>query len=90
MPVVIPKPPPKPVELVPRAPAPAPPSLTLADVQAMLDARDAAWARQLDSLAQTFTAALAANKPAPKTGASITIKRDTKGVLVGAEITPKA
>ena len=89
MPVVIPKPLPKPVELVPRA-APPPPALTLADVQAMLDARDAAWARQLDSMAQTFNAALAANKPAPKTGASITIKRDLKGVLVGAEITPKA
>lgn len=82
-------------------PTPAPtaaPGVTLDDVEAMLATRDAQWAGQLASMSQSFAAALAkvldaakpaAPTPAPRKGTNIRFNYDTRGALVGAEVTPK-
>ena len=90
MAIRIPKPP-LPVEVAP--PPPAPPPLTREDVQAMLDANNAMWAAQVADLAKSLSAAIAAipkPQPAPKrSGARISFKYDERGLIVGADLTPK-
>jgi hypothetical protein len=62
MPVVI-KSQPKPAPAAPAAPPAASQGLTPQDVQDMLDARDAAWSRQLQTIAEAFGMALKAVQP---------------------------
>lgn len=67
--------------------------LTREDVQAMLDANNAMWAAQVADLAKSLSAAIAAipkPQPAPKrSGARISFKYDERGLIVGADMTPK-
>lgn len=95
MPVVVkkePKPDLKPVDLA--APA-APPTITREEVERMLAARDAVWAKQIDSLTKALGTALAALKqdpppaPPPRKGADIKFKFAPNGNPIGAEIIPK-
>ena len=90
MPVVIPKPQPKPdfkpVDLTPAPPA----GLTRAEVEAMLAERDAQWERRLSALALSLAQQPApAPPPAPRKGADIIFKKNTKGEITGAAIVPK-
>lgn len=94
MPVIIakpqpePKPDPKPEPQWRQTPAAPPDSVTRAEVEAMLAARDAAWERRLAAMALTL-APQPAPPPEPRKGASISFTRNTKGEITGASIEPK-
>ena len=91
MPVIVRKPAPQPPAPTP-APAaqPAPAGLTVAEVEAMLAARDAVWSKQLAALTQAFTAALAARpEPPPRKGADVKFKFAPNGSILSASIIPK-
>lgn len=60
----------------------------MADVQAMLAQRDMIWMQKLDALRTEMTNAMAAIKPEPRMGATITFKKDHQGVIERAEIVP--
>jgi len=69
---------------------PAAAALTVADVVAMMDARDAMWREQISALESAFASAMSAlPKPAPRTGSDIKFKYDERGIVTGAEIIPK-
>lgn len=94
MPVIIQKPQPepkpdqKPEPQWRQTPAAPPDSVTRAEVEAMLAARDAAWERRLTALALTL-APQPAPPPAPRKGADIVFSKNTKGEITGASIVPK-
>ena len=91
MPAIIPMPPAptKPVE----PPAPKEPGLCMADVVALLDARDKALERQIDTLSKALAAAVQSlqadqKPPPPRLGAKIKVHRDARGLFVEADIVP--
>lgn len=91
MPAIIPKPPApmKPVDLAP--PDPQAPGLCMADVVALLDARDKALERQIDALSKALAAAvqhLQPKPPEPRKGATIKVHRDGRGLITSADIVP--
>lgn len=94
MPAIIPKPPApmKPVDLA--TPTPQAPGLCMADVVALLDARDKVLERQIDALSKALAAAVqslqAQPKPPaePRKGATIKVHRDGRGLITSADIVP--
>lgn len=86
MAITIPRPAPKLVEPPPALAQSTPAGLTVAEVEAMLAARDAVWGNQLAILTQALTDALKA-PPAPRRPVAIKFKFE-RGAIVGADLIP--
>ena len=87
MPARIPKPAPPALEPVKPTPAPG---ITHAELDAILTARDAVWAKHLEAMTKALVAAIPKPQPAPpRKPSKIKFETDGRGFPTGFTITPE-